>query len=585
MAHAAAFPAGSTTEGPDHLLGGGDQGAVGHQVLQRRPGRGPGSGRPPGAGPPRGPGRARPPPPPPAAAGLRRSIAWAAHRASMARARRTFATTRRSLQAGRPAHGHVVLLVPRGRDRVDRGRVGEHLAVGHQGRRRVLGQHQARVEARVAGQERRQVVVEGRVEQPVDPPLGDVGQLGQGDGQEVEHEGQRLAVEVADRDHLVGLGEHHRVVGDRAQLALHHLAGEGDHVPAGPVDLGGAAQRVGVLDGVVGVAVAGQDGRPGEHGPEVGRAGHLAGMGAELVEAGLEGPVGAEQALDRHGAGHIGHGGQGLGVGHGQAGKGEHPLGPVDQRQALLERQPERLQPGLPQALGGGQAAAVDHDLALAEQRQGQVGELGQVTGGADRAVLGDHRGDPGGQQGDQRLHHQRPDPGVALGEGAGPQQLHAPDHLGLQRVAGGGGVRQDDPALQLLQVGRGDGGVGEQPEPGGDAVHLPPLGHRPLDHVAGRGHALAALLAQLDRDPAAGHGHHLGHAQRPAGQHHPAGAGRSIATSRHARIVGRGRTPRHALVIVLGATIPDLAPEVAGRGCRAAHLGNQEGHDSSLPR
>ena len=177
--------------------------------------------------------------------------------------------------------------------------------------------------------------------------------------------------------------------------------------------------------------------------------------------------------------------------------------------------------------------------------------------------MLGDHRGDPGGQQGEQRLHHQGPDPGVALGEGAGPQELHAPDHLGLQRVADGGGVRQDDPALQLLQVGRGDGGVGEQPEPGRDAVHLPPFGHRPLDHVAGRGHALAALLAELHRDPAAGHGHHLGPAQRAAGPHHPAGA----------------------LVIVLGGTIPDPAGKVARGDCRAAHLGNQEEHDSSLPR
>src|SRR4029453_1107447 len=117
-----------------------------------------------------------------------------------------------------------------------------------QGRGRVLGQHQPRVEPRVTGQERGQVVVEGRVEQPVDPPLGDVGQLGQGDGQEVEREGQGLAVEVADRDDLARLGEHHRVVGDRAELALDHLAGEGDHVPAGPAHLGGGAQRGGGPD-------------------------------------------------------------------------------------------------------------------------------------------------------------------------------------------------------------------------------------------------------------------------------------------------------------------------------------------------
>src|SRR4029453_7575771 len=50
--------------------------------------------------------------------------------------------------------------------------------------------------------------------------------------------------------------------------------------------------------------------------------------------------------------------GRGAGAATGQAGRGEHPLGPFDQRQPLLERQPERLQPAQPQALGGGQAAA-----------------------------------------------------------------------------------------------------------------------------------------------------------------------------------------------------------------------------------
>jgi hypothetical protein len=283
------------------------------------------------------------------------------------------------------------------------------------------------------------------------------------------------------------------------------------------------------------VAVAGQDGRAGQHGPEVGRAGLLARVGAELVQAGLERPVGAEQALDRHGAGHVGHGGKGLGVGDGQAGQGEHPLGPVDQRQALLEGEPQRLQPGQDQPLGGRQAAAVELDLALAEQGQGQVGELGQVAGGADGAVLGDHRGDPGGEQGDQRLHHHRPHPREALGQGPGPQQLHAPDHLDLQRVAGAGGVRQHDAPLQLLQVGRVDGGVGEQAEPGGDAVDPAPLGHGTLDHLAGGGHALAALGAQLHRHPVAGHGHHLGDPERAAGQHHrPRSRPRFLATSRH---------------------------------------------------
>ena len=54
-----------------------------------------------------------------------------------------------------------------------------------------------RVDARVVGQERRQPVAAGPVEEPVGAALGDRGDVGGGDGEEVQHVGDRGAVEVA----------------------------------------------------------------------------------------------------------------------------------------------------------------------------------------------------------------------------------------------------------------------------------------------------------------------------------------------------------------------------------------------------
>jgi hypothetical protein len=52
--------------------------------------------------------------------------------------------------------------------------------------RRVLRDHVAGVHARVVGQERRQSVVAGGVEEPVGAPLAHAGHVGGRDGEEVE---------------------------------------------------------------------------------------------------------------------------------------------------------------------------------------------------------------------------------------------------------------------------------------------------------------------------------------------------------------------------------------------------------------
>ena len=97
----------------------------------------------------------------------------------------------------------------------------------------------------MSGEEWRQFLVERGIHQAVDAPLGNAGERDQRDGQKIQLEGQRLAVEIAAREDL--LPEHQRVVGGGVQLDGEDAARLGQGVPHRSVHLRRAAQRVGVL--------------------------------------------------------------------------------------------------------------------------------------------------------------------------------------------------------------------------------------------------------------------------------------------------------------------------------------------------
>ena len=157
-------------------------------------------------------------------------------------------------------HGDVVLLVGRGRGRVDGGRVRELLVLAHQRGGGDLGDHQARVEAGLGSEEGGQPEGEGRVDEERDAALGDGADLADGERQDVGGEGHRLGVEVAAGDDLV-VGEDERVVGDRVRLGDEGGGGLAQEVEGGAVDLRLAADAVGILHAAVAFEVA-QRGSP-----------------------------------------------------------------------------------------------------------------------------------------------------------------------------------------------------------------------------------------------------------------------------------------------------------------------------------
>ena len=112
-------------------------------------------------------------------------------------------------------------------------------------------------------------------------------------------------MEVASGNDLARVGEDQRIVGDGIHLALDDRDHVGDGVAERAVHLRHAADAVGVLH-FVAVGVGDHDRAVLQQSPQIGRAGCLAGMGPNLLDARIERPERALGRLHRHGSSDIG---------------------------------------------------------------------------------------------------------------------------------------------------------------------------------------------------------------------------------------------------------------------------------------
>ena len=349
-------------------------------------------------------------------------------------------------------HGDVVLL---GRPGGQRSRAGRRRLVtgfGHLARRRHLHHHHPRPEPRLRGQERRQPG-EVRVEEPIGAPLAHGRHGRKGGGQVVQGRGHRLAVKVAvgeDGRPSRADVQHERVVGGGVDLHLQHPPHVAEGVPGRPVDLGHAAEGVGVLDPGVPVPVALPDLALLQEGAEATCALPLARMWPGLVDGRVEGHRRPAEPLQGRGPGHLGHLQQFLRTEEGQRPEGRHGLGPVQQGQTLLGLQLERLQPRGGQGLVSREPPSPHRRLALSDEDQRHVGGRREVPRGPDRALPRHDRHHVGLQHRQQLLRHPRADPAPAPGQDVGPQQHHRPTLLGRERVADPAGVAPDQVELEL---------------------------------------------------------------------------------------------------------------------------------------
>ena len=164
--------------------------------------------------------------------------------------------------------------------------------------------------------------------------------------------------------------------------------------------------------------------------------------------------------------------------------------------------------------------AVVGQHLALAEQRQRAVGERREVAAGAQRAVLGHDRGEPGVEQREHRVGHapgarpSGPSPACAPAAASSPAPPRA-------RPAGPSPRRASGPARAAAPRGARPG---SRPSPASRTRSTRrSAGSRRVRELRHHGGALlhrrAGLVAQLHAGVAARHGHHVLRRQPRAGE------------------------------------------------------------------
>ena len=150
----------------------------------------------------------------------------------------------------------------------------------------------------------------------------------------------------------------------------------------------------------------------------------------------------------------------------------EHPVGAVDERQALLGFEHTGSMPGVGERRRGVDTHSVHHDLPLAEEDQSDVREGREITAASQRSVLGHPRRDARREQCEQAVDEQRADAAMGHRQRSRAQQHHGPHDFGLDGFAEAGCVRPDQGRLEAGPVVGLDVHIGERAEAGRDAIH-----------------------------------------------------------------------------------------------------------------
>ena len=360
----------------------------------------------------------------------------------------------------------MVLLPLRGRDRIARSRPAEALVLRNYRSRGVLRDHESAVQAGACDEIFGQAAQ--AVDQLVGPPLGDRSELGHGDSERVHGDGDRLAVEIAGRDDHVLVREDVRVVGGRVDFVLDHGLDIQDVVFDCAVDLRDAAEAVRVLDVLL---------RPAdefaalEHLHETLAREDLAHMRAELVGQREERLDTAVVGVKRHGPDEVRPFRKAHGLEDGPDSVRAHELRAVEQRQALLGLEGDRL-PALfgPHFSGRTNAALVQH-LAQPDQRQAHVRERREIAGRSERTLLVHDRQHVFVEHVDQPLHGLQLYARMPVRQALRLQEQHQLHDLRTDGRAGAASVRNHQVVLQLRQLVGRDVHVVQRTEARRDAV------------------------------------------------------------------------------------------------------------------
>ena len=173
-----------------------------------------------------------------------------------------------------------------------------------------------------------------------------------------------------------------------------------------------------------------------------------------------------------------------------------HELGPVDQRQAFLRAQADRLEPGRRKRLAARSKRALEPGMPFSDQRQRQMSQRSEVAARTDRATRRDPRQDAAVEALDQQLDRLDPRAREPLRERVRPQQHRRAHDRRRVWLADTARVAAQQSQLELVDLVGGDGLGDEATEARVDAVRV--LG-RLVDERARGLHLTARLVGETD--------------------------------------------------------------------------------------
>src|SRR5579862_6677491 len=141
----------------------------------------------------------------------------------------------------------MIFLATGSRDIIHAGRMSEGLGLIEESDRSDVRNHETGGRSGMRSQEWRKMFVDVRIDEPVDPALADVHQIGNRDRSIVEGECQRRCMEIAAAQDVSAL-EDQRIVGARTVLDLEKFAYVGEDAADCAVNLRHAPEAVGVLN-------------------------------------------------------------------------------------------------------------------------------------------------------------------------------------------------------------------------------------------------------------------------------------------------------------------------------------------------
>jgi len=373
---------------------------------------------------------------------------------------------------GAHAHGDVIFLV-RGRGNgIDGVRRGERFHFAGERGGGHLQDHEAGVESGMADEKSGQVA-RLRIGHLVDAALGNASESGESDGEMVGGHGERLAVEIAAAENVAGISENEGIVGGAVEFDGERGADVGESIARGAVNLRDAAEAVGVLHARVFCrrAVRFADLAAAVEALEMAGDESVAGMRARIGDARIEGDRAAAKRVERERGGDVSRIGGNFGVAQGESEKSEHGLGAVEEREAFLGVQHERVDSRCAKGFGAGHAAAFENGFAFADGDEREMRERREIAGSADGALRRDDGKNITIEHGEERIGDDRSDAGKALGQGVGAKSEHGARGGRAERFADAAGVAANEIELQVADFVVGNTRGGEFAEAGVDAV------------------------------------------------------------------------------------------------------------------